>query len=190
MNLPGYTTEFVTVSSPDKARQEFSGVVWLNLTNGILADSVNDRRLMRIQSTQMERGDYLGMLDAVPLEFILNCYLGVPQTIVDFSAHSLIPRSLRQGVPFLERALRHSWGMEIPKHLYFPRRMANGYTGADGRTEMLSVSCHPRLKYVRMLLGGEVPDTIGIRCVTGRTDRDGDYEYLGRKMNERYGRLM
>lgn len=144
---------------------------FLNLTNGLLYDGPFDG-FIRIQSCHCERKCWGKVLDNLDNNFLMWLALGQDITVVDYSARKEVPRALYQGLEWIWYACQESWNLlpvEIP---YVNGTNVANYFWQEYRN--LSKDTKNRLKYFRKFLNNPKKPQI----LSGRTDKDGDYEYL------------
>lgn len=145
-------------------------VHFLNLTNGIEAlPVVRAPHFVRIQSTALEQKRWGAVLADLDYDFLLHVASGAVAVVHDYSARKAAPRSLYQGLPWIEFALHRCWrdetlGVCRVKAHNCARFFAECY-------EVLPASTLAKLRYARRFdLGG----AIRLIGVPNRTAHDGD----------------
>lgn len=142
---------------------------FLNLTNGLLYDGPFDG-FIRIQSCHCESKRWEKVIDGIDNNFLMWIALGYPVTVVDYSAHKVIPRALYQGLEFIWYCCCREWGItNVP--------IVNGVNVSAYFTEeynKIDDKKRRKFKYFRKFLNNPQKPQI----IAGQTDRDGDYEYF------------
>jgi len=149
---------------------------FLNLTNGIEAIKKYDINLekchfINIKSTYCEQKLWDKILVNLDNDFLLNLAIGNECIIYDFSNKKKIPRSVWQGIPFIEYILNIIW---------FRRKTTPFVRGINVQNyfwncyKELSNSTISKIKYYRKFLN---TNNIKIRCICDKTNLDGKYAY-------------
>ena len=83
---------------------------YLNLTNGLERyTEIENPKLVRIQSTWLEQHEYNKLLSDLDYDFVFNLALGKIGIVHDASSQPGPPRSIWQGIPFIEYVLNRLW---------------------------------------------------------------------------------
>lgn len=145
-------------------------MTFLNLTNGLLWDKHFDG-FLRIQSTHCERKMWDRVLLELDSNFLMWLALGKEIKVVDYSANKDVPRALYQGLEWIWFACRKAWNIPVEtvevRGTYSTKYFEQEYC-------KLSKSVLKKLKYYRKFLNNPRRPEI----VSGRTDKDGDYDFF------------
>lgn len=144
--------------------------VFLNLTNGLLYEDRFDG-FIRIQSCHCERKVWDRVVSEMDNNFLMFLALGYDVVVVDYSARKNIPRSLYQGLEFVWFAVQKAW--DIPVESAFVKN-ANCIDYFTEEYKKLSKHTIKKLKYYRKFVNDPKKPTV----ITGRTDKDGDYNFF------------
>jgi hypothetical protein len=149
---------------------------WINLTNGLKALEDYDLptetvRFMRLASTWCEQHRWNDLVSGLPDEFLLRAALGETLVVLDYSDHGGCPRSIWQGLSWIQVVLDKRW-LGIRKVV--TGRMAPGQKYLEAQYARLSRRVKARLDYYKKFVRAN--GRIDIRAVWGKTDLDGKYE--------------
>lgn len=90
---------------------------FVNLTNGIEAiPSINGEiNFLRIQSTTLERKDWIKLFTELDYNFLMYLALGYECNVYDYGTNRLFSKTIYQGLPIIKYVLSKYWlGIEIP----------------------------------------------------------------------------
>jgi len=162
-------------------RKEIERVPYLNLTNGLeFIDEVDDPKLVRIQSTQLEQKLLWDVIIGTDYQFLIDAALYG----VDFydcgSRSGSVSRAQWIGVPWLRYAYarRHPKTVHIPPNHYkdFFERVYNS------RSQKSRCALN-KLDYISKMTG---KDKLDIRCFSRVSSLDGQYSELSTILREKY----
>jgi len=156
---------------------------FLNLTNGIEylpKLNGNEFSFIRIQSTACEQKRWDFILQDLDSDFLMKLALGYECVIVDFSSKKNVPRSIYQGVSFIEYVLNRIFfdKMTIPVvhghnvKDYFDKV----FNSLDNRTKK-------KLEYFKRFL---ITNNINLSSICGKTLYDGKDDYYKSILTEVY----
>jgi len=158
-------------------------VYYLNLTNGLEFCSLYpNHKYVRIQSTYCEGKFWQRIIQDLDYDFLLNIVSGKKVIVVDASGKKNIPRSLYQGIPWIEYVLSRRWLHKvikskvkgIPCGEYFEEQYKN-----------LSRPTKKKLDYVKKFLNSNLSE-IKIKCISYSTKHDGDYSFYKKHFQRRH----
>lgn len=150
---------------------------WINLTNGLKALEDYDLptetiRYMRLPSTWCEQKRWNDiLLVGLPDEFLLRAALGQSLVVFDYSSNGRCPRSLWQGIAWVQLSLQRRW---LGVSCLVAGRMAMGQAYLEAQYRKLSRRVKARLDYYKRFVPAN--GRIDIRAVWGKTPLDGKYD--------------
>lgn len=153
-------------------------VNYINLTNGIEAlGRVDNPRFLRIQSSHCESKQWEAILNSASDDLLLNLAIGNDCFIYDYSNKNKMPKSLKQGLYWIQYCLYRAW---LPFNMYTPKIKGHDLTKYYSKQyKKLSRKTLKRIKYFRKFLN---TDILWINYGYGKTVHDGDYKYFREKL--------
>ena len=145
------------------------GMVFLNLTNGLLYDGPFDG-FIRIQSCHCEQKLWDRLIREIDSNFLMWLALGKDIIVVDYSPKKDVPRALFQGIEWLWFCCCKVWKLPINVSV----RGNDCIKYFEHEFHQLDKATVKKLKYYIKFLNNPKKPNI----VSGRTNRDGDYEYF------------
>ena len=158
-------------------------VYYLNLTNGLeFCSFYPNHKYVRIQSTYCERKFWQRIIQDLDYDFLLAVASGKKVSVVDASGKKRVPRSLYQGIPWIEYVLNRRWFSKviIPKVNNIP---CEEYFSKE--YEKLSRPTKRKLDYVKKFLNKDLSE-IRINCISWPTEHDGDYNFYKKQVEIKY----
>lgn len=172
---------------------------FINLTNGIekipeLNSSGIEFSFIRIQSTTLERKDYIKLLQDLDHNLLIHLALGFNCIIYDYGTNRNISKTIYLGIPFIEYTLNKLWYNldEVPyrytRSTYEKLKEPSfGHIYNDifiHNQNNIKNNLKTKLKYYKKFLNS---DKINIKGVSKSTNNDGKYQYYFELLNNNYG---
>lgn len=167
---------------------------YLNLTNGLgfcpelrAESKYNNLRAIRIQSTTIERKNYIKLFMDLDHDLLFNLAIGNSCTIYDMGTNRPYSKTISYGIPLIRYILSRFWALDY-QHLAF-RLSKNGLNAIydceqqfdhiyntlftfDSTKEKDALK--KKLRYYKSL----VRKPISLYGISRATDKDGDKEYF------------
>lgn len=161
---------------------------FINLTNGIEAIKeykLTDYSFIRIQSTTIERKDWIKLLGDLDHNFLVNLALGEECKVYDYGTNRKFSKTIYYGLPLIEFCLNRYWySYESPAYRY----TRQGVLMSDTETSFQHIynelfvynstkdkeKLKTKLKYYKKFLNSNKINLIGI---SSSTTNDGRYEF-------------
>lgn len=99
---------------------------YINLTNGIeKIPELNNYSFIRIQSTTIERKDWIKLLQDLDHDFLLHLVLGFNVNVYDYGTNREYSKTIYYGLPLIEYCLNRFWFDIIPEKVEIYCRNGN-----------------------------------------------------------------
>ncbi len=164
---------------------------FINLTNGIdkikeLNEKGIDYSFIRIQSTSLERKDYLKLLVDLDHNLLINLALGNKCIIYDYGTNRKLSKTIYCGIPLIEYILNRYWyNLETKpyrlnrngsKIIYDVDTLYKGIYNDLFTYNSLKPKLHlkTKLNYYKFFLNS---DRVYIQGISESTNNDGKYQY-------------
>ena len=155
---------------------------YINLTNGLEFLEKTEQcncAFIRIQSTACEQKRWGEILMDLDYTFLMDLALGNECFVIDYSQKKDMPRSLYQGLEWIKYALGRVW---FDRHYKPCVKGHNCIAYFDTEFEKIKKGkAIMKLKYFKKFIKCT---ELKLHTITGRTKRDGDYEYYSKILED------
>jgi len=174
---------------------------FINLTNGIEFISelqekgITDINFIRIESTTLERKDFIKLLNSLDSNLLMYLALGYKCYFYDAGTNRNFSKTCYLGVPLINYILSRRWTGNVPIAYRYSRSGKERITDVAGRSDWIynflftfeqSDKAKRSMKrkidyYKRYITNGKIGELIPI---SHSTSNDGNYAYYAKVVNE------
>lgn len=168
---------------------------WINLTNGIEdIENLDNFSFIRIQSTTLERKDYIKLFLDLDHNFLIHLALGFDCVVYDRGTRKKYSKTISRGIPIIRYVLNRYWygiqekcffvnrnGKELSNQTKYVEDIYNFLFLFNSNSEKEKVKT--KLKYYKKFLNA---DEVYLKGESNSTNNDGNYPLYFNMLKKNY----